>query len=351
MPGGHVSDAKPFMQKMTSIPKGIADYTSAAEVFQLIREELSLVQKELESDLQSNVQVVSRIGNYLLEAGGKRVRPSLLLLAAKSINPSALNPGTIELAAVIELIHTATLVHDDIIDDADTRRGRPSVNARWGNEITVLVGDWLYMTAFQKTLAQRNFEILDILTNLTCRMTEGELLQLTQRGNVAITEEEHLAIVRAKTAYLFSSAAEIGAIVGGASSAEQTALREYGLNLGIAFQLIDDLLDFTASEDKLGKPVASDLQDGKLTLPAIWLNHRGTDRDRENIRSVVANGFKNVSPGEIIDSLQRYELLEQAHHEAERYARLALDSTKELNDSPYRDALVKIARFVVERDL
>ena len=339
------------MQKMTSIPKGIGDYASATEVFQLIREELSLVQKELESDLQSNVQVVSRIGNYLLEAGGKRVRPSLLLLAAKSVNPTTLNPGTIELAAVIELIHTATLVHDDIIDDADTRRGRPSVNARWGNEITVLVGDWLYMTAFQKTLAQRNFEILDILTNLTCRMTEGELLQLTQRGNVDITEEEHLAIVRAKTAYLFSAAAEIGAIIGGASPAEQQALREYGLNVGIAFQLIDDLLDFTASEDKLGKPVASDLQDGKLTLPAIWLNHRGNDRDRENIRSVVANGFKNVSPGEIIDSLQRYELLEQAHHEAERYARLALDSTSELSDSPFRDALVKIAKFIVERDL
>jgi octaprenyl-diphosphate synthase len=262
-----------------------------------------------------------------------------------------LNTGTIELAAVIELIHTATLVHDDIIDDADTRRGRPSVNARWGNEITVLVGDWLYMTAFQKTLAQRNFEILDILTNLTCRMTEGELLQLTQRGNVDITEDEHLDIVRAKTAYLFSAAAEIGAIIGGASSSERIGLRNYGLNIGIAFQLIDDLLDFTASEEKLGKPVASDLRDGKLTLPAIWLNHRGTDRDRENIRSVVASGFKSVSSKEIVDSLRRYELLEKAHHEAERYAGLALDSTEKLSDSPFRDALVKIARFVVERDL
>jgi octaprenyl-diphosphate synthase len=339
------------MQKMTSIPKGIGNHSLAAEVFQLIREELSLVQRELEKDLQSNVQVVSRIGNYLLEAGGKRVRPSLLLLAAKSVNPKSLNPGTIELGAVIELIHTATLVHDDIIDDADTRRGRPSVNARWGNEITVLVGDWLYMTAFQKTLAQRNFEILDILTNLTCRMTEGELLQLTQRGNVDITEEEHLDIVRAKTAYLFSAAAEIGAIIGGASQTEQKALREYGLNVGIAFQLVDDLLDFTASEEKLGKPVASDLQDGKLTLPAIWLNHRGSDRDRENIRSVVANGFKSVAPKEIVDSLRQYELLEQAHNEAERYARLALNSTDELSDSPFRDALIKIARFVVERDL
>jgi octaprenyl-diphosphate synthase len=339
------------MQKMTSIPKGIGDYANAAEVFQLIREELALVQEELEHDLQSNVQVVTRIGNYLLEAGGKRVRPSLLLLSARSVSPENLRPGTIELAAVIELIHTATLVHDDIIDDADTRRGRQSVNVRWGNEITVLAGDWLYMTAFQKTLAQRNFEILDILTNLTCKMTEGELLQLTHRGNIDITEEEHLDIVHAKTAYLFSAAAEIGAIIGGASPTEQAAMREYGLNVGIAFQLVDDLLDFTASEDKLGKPVASDLRDGKLTLPAIWLNHRGSDNDRENIRSVVAGGLKPTVSNEILESMQRMEILDQAHREAERYARLALDAAEKLRDSVYRDALIKIARFVVERDL
>ena len=339
------------MQKMTSIPNGAGNYAGAAEVFLLIKDDLAAVKAELERDLQSNVQVVSRIGNYLLEAGGKRVRPSLLILSARSVHPQSLKPGAIELASVIELIHTATLVHDDIIDDADTRRGRPSVNARWGNEITVLVGDWLYMNAFQKTLGQRNFEILDILTNLTRLMTEGELLQLIHRGNIDITEDEHLGIVRAKTAFLFSAAAEIGAIVGGASPIEQVALRDYGLNLGIAFQLIDDLLDFTASETTLGKPVASDLSDGKLTLPAIWLMERGTDTDRESVRSVVHNGFKTISPEDIATAMQRFELLEEAHHEAERYARLALDAVDCLPDSAYRDALVKIANFVVERDL
>jgi len=341
----------PDMPKMSSIPESTGTSRKANEVFQLIQSELASVQSELQRDLQSNVQVISRIGSYILEAGGKRVRPALLLLSARAVNPQELRPGTIQLAAVIELIHTATLVHDDIIDDADTRRGRPSVNASWGNEITVLVGDWLYMTAFQKTLDQRNFEILDILTNLTRRMTEGELLQLVHRGNTEITETEHLDIVRAKTAYLFSAAAEIGAILGGATAEEQAALREYGLNIGIAFQLIDDLLDFTASESRLGKPVASDLRDGKLTLPAIWLMQRGTERDREHVRSIVGEGFGGISPEEITEGLQRYELLEKAHSEAEQYAERALDAASILPRSPYRDALVQIAGFIVNRDV
>src|SRR5581483_4359160 len=321
---------------MTSIPETVKTNQKASEVFQLIHSELLEVQAELERSLQSQVQVVSRIGSYILEAGGKRVRPSLLLLSARAISPKELRPGTIELASVIELIHTATLVHDDIIDDADTRRGRPSVNARWGNEITVLVGDWLYMTAFQKTLDQRNFEILDILTNLTRRMTEGELMQLVHRGNVDITEEEHLQIVLAKTACLFSAAAEIGAILGGASVAEQSALRDYGLNIGIAFQLIDDLLDFTASESKLGKPVASDLRDGKLTLPAIWLMQRGTNTEREYVTAVVREGFKRVSPEDVTRALSRYELLEKAREEAESYAGRALEAISSLSDSVYK---------------
>ena len=179
------------------------------------------------------------------------------------------------MAAVMEMLHTATLVHDDIIDEACMRRGRPSANARWGNNKTVLIGDWLYMTAFDLSLRERNFDILDSMTRMTRMMVEGEIIQLSLIGNSQITEAEHLDIVRRKTAHMFSVCAEVGGIVAGANSEERRALARYGQSVGIAFQLTDDVLDFVSTEAKLGKPVANDLREGKLTLPLIYLMEEG----------------------------------------------------------------------------
>jgi octaprenyl-diphosphate synthase len=322
---------------------------SADQVFSLIRDELARFEVELARQVGSNLRIVTEIGRYLQDGGGKRLRPALLLLASK-LRGKPVTPAILRLAVVVELLHTATLVHDDIIDGAEIRRGRPSVNARWGNQITVLMGDWLYMTAFELTLKERNFEVLDILTTMTRKMTEGELIQLTQIGNLKITREQYFEILQRKTAYLFSAGTEIGAIMGGASPAEQRALREYGLNLGTAFQLIDDVLDFTSSGDHLGKPAGNDLREGKLTLPVIYLVESGTMKDVELIKSVVADGdYRRVKREDLVRRLESHGALERARGEAAEYALRACACVDELPPSLYKEALVSIARFTVER--
>ena len=226
---------------------------SARRIFSLIANELQQVELEFERQARSNVQVIDYLGEYLRASGGKRVRPALTILSTYAVGGDGARYNSIRMATVMEFLHTATLVHDDIIDHADTRRNRPTVNALYGNETAVLMGDWLYMSAFETSLAERSLPILDILTRVTRKMTEGELLQLTLIGNAEVTEEQYLDVLRRKTAYLFSASCEIGAILGGASENQQGALREYGLKLGTAFQLIDDVLDFTANEEVLGK--------------------------------------------------------------------------------------------------
>src|SRR6266542_6000211 len=247
---------------------------SAQRIFSLMSYELKQVEAEFERQARSNVQVISYIGDYLRASGGKRVRPALTVLANYAVGGDGSRYNSIRMATVMEFLHTATLVHDDIIDEADTRRNRQTVNALYGNETAVLMGDWLYMSAFETSLAERSLEILDILTAVTRKMTEGELLQLTQLGKIAISEDQYLDIVQRKTAYLFSACCEIGALLGGANAATQDMLRDYGMNLGTAFQLVDDLLDFTGSEDVLGKPAGADLLEGKVSLPLIFLLQR-----------------------------------------------------------------------------
>src|SRR5687767_1134462 len=205
---------------------------TARKVFGLIKTEMDLVEAEFERQASSNVQVISYLADYLRASGGKRVRPALLVLANYAVGGQGGSESSIRLATVMEMLHTATLVHDDIIDNADLRRSRASVNAKFGNQAAVLMGDWLYMSAFETSLKERSLEVLDILTRLTRKMTEGELIQLTMIGNSAITQEEYYDILRRKTAYLFSGCCEIGAILGGASTAERESLRDYGMNLG-----------------------------------------------------------------------------------------------------------------------
>src|SRR6266850_4047243 len=226
---------------------------TAKRIFNSIAAELARVEAEFERQARSNVQVIAYLGEYLRESGGKRVRPALTILSDYAVGGDGSSYNCIRLATVMEFLHTATLVHDDIIDSADTRRNRPTVNALYGNETAVLMGDWLYMSAFETSLAERSLPILDILTRVTRKMTEGELLQLTTLGRTEVSESQYLDVLQRKTSYLFSACCEIGAILGKASEKQQESLRDYSLNLGTAFQLIDDLLDFTSNDDVLGK--------------------------------------------------------------------------------------------------
>src|SRR5256885_7107969 len=226
---------------------------SALRIFSLISNELMQVELEFERQARSNVQVIDYLGEYLRASGGKRVRPALTILSNYAVGGDGSRYNTIRMATVMEFLHTATLVHDDIIDRANTRRNRPTVNALYGNETAVLMGDWLYMSAFETSLAERSLPILDILTLVTRKMTEGELLQLTTLGRTDLSEQQYLDIIQRKTAYLFSACCEVGAILGGASEPEQKALADYGLNLGMAFQLTDDLLGFTSTDEPTGK--------------------------------------------------------------------------------------------------
>src|SRR5436189_1409237 len=216
----------------------------AKRIFDSVVPELILVEHEFERQAQSNIQVIAYIGDHLRRSGGKRVRPALTILSNYAVGGDGSNESSIRMATVMEFLHTATLVHDDVIDKADTRRNRRSINAEFGNQTAVLMGDWLYMSAFETSLAERSLEILDILTAVTRKMTEGELLQLTLLSRTDISEEQYFDVIARKTAYLFSACCEIGALLGGADSSRRVMMRDYGMNLGIAFQLIDDLLDF-----------------------------------------------------------------------------------------------------------
>jgi octaprenyl-diphosphate synthase len=340
------------MQTTLTQPLGGPSRLTASEVFSLVREDLALVETDLASLLASEVGPIDEMGRYLREGGGKRIRPALLIVSARACAGRGELPGATRMAAVMEMLHTATLVHDDIIDSAEVRRGRPSVNREWGNERSVLMGDWLYMKAFEITLQGRNFKILDLLTSMTRGMTEGELIQLDFLGRIDITVEDHLEIVRRKTAFMFSACTEIGAIVANANETERAALSAYGLNAGIAFQLIDDVLDFVSTEDKLGKPVANDLREGKLTLPLIYLLQLGNAEHRHAVETVVREGgFETVSRDRILELVCDFGTLDRARAEARQYAARAAEALDVVPDSDFRRALLSIPEFIVEREM
>jgi octaprenyl-diphosphate synthase len=323
---------------------------SARRIFNLIAAELSLVEAEFERQASSNIQVIAYIGDYLRASGGKRVRPALNLLSNYSVGGDASRANSIRMATVMEFLHTATLVHDDIIDNAETRRNRPSINSRFGNQTAVLMGDWLYMSAFETSLAERSLPVLDILTSVTRKMTEGELLQLTFLGRTDITEEQYFDILQRKTAYLFSACCEIGAIMGGGTPGQQRALRDYGMHLGTAFQLVDDLLDFTATDDVLGKAAGVDLLEGKLTLPLIYLLEKDSSMLR-GVQQVMREGsYAHVTRNALLQSVERAGALERARERAYEYAEAARASLDELPDSQFRDALGSLPTYIIERD-
>lgn len=321
---------------------------NAGEIFDLLREDLAAIEREFGRDTVAGVEAITDIGEYLRNGGGKRIRPALLLLSSKLFKYEG--RGAIRLGAVVEMIHTATLVHDDIIDEAQTRRGRPSANTQWGNSKCVLAGDWLYMQAFKVAVQERNFRILDTLIELTQQMVEGELLQMEKLGK-AISLDEHFDLIHRKTACLFSVCMRLGAILGSATAEQEENLAQYGRDLGMAFQLVDDVLDLTASENVLGKPVASDLREGKVTMSVIHALERCTPEERELIETVLEQRtFDDVTHPQIIGILERYGSLEAATASAIKYAELARNAICGFPGGDIKRALLWAPDFVVARE-
>jgi octaprenyl-diphosphate synthase len=331
----------------------------AKGIFDLVRDDLALVEQEIAAQNSAAIEPVEEIASYLYQGGGKRLRPALLLLAAGAAGYRG--QSAIRMGAVVEMIHSATLVHDDVIDGAQMRRGRPSTNARWGNHMSVLAGDWLYMRSFEMALRERNFAILDILIGLTQNMVEGELLQLTLLGRMDLTEADATELAYRKTACLFSGCARLGAVLGGQPKNVEESLAEYGRNAGLAFQLVDDLLDFTASPEQLGKPVLSDLKEGKVTLPLILSLQNGASQHGaakssayEEGRGLVAKvleerDFVSVRPEQITQLVMETGALDRASSLAREYVKRAKMCLEELPDTEYRRALLAVPDFILDR--
>ncbi len=333
---------------MESMFSHLRQSLSAREAFELVQPDLEQVEREISVETVASVEAITAINQYLQTGGGKRLRPALLLLCNRLFGDST--AGARRLAAVVEMIHSATLVHDDVIDVARTRRGRPSTNVVWGNHISVLSGDWLYMQAFQVALRERNFRILDALISLTQMMVEGELLQLERLHRVDITEADYMELVDRKTASLFSACACLGAISGGADEATEAKLSDFAWNLGMAFQLVDDILDFTSTEKILGKPSGNDLREGKVTLPMIYALEAASAEERQAIETVVADAaYEQVPFMRIRQMLERHGAVARVYERAHAFTEKSRAILDEFPRSAAQRSLLAIVDLVTER--
>jgi octaprenyl-diphosphate synthase len=329
--------------------KGGRSVAGLREIVALVEDDLVKVEDLFAEQVRSDVRLVGEIARYVQEGGGKRIRPALLLLACRLCGHRS--DRAILLASVVEFIHTATLLHDDIIDEATVRRGRRSVNSRWGNDITVLLGDFLYTKSMAMALSQDNLKILRLLSDVTLRMIEGEILEIERNGDLEVRVEDHMDIMRRKTADLFAACMRIGAVLGEVGDERERALTSYGENLGLCFQMVDDLLDFTAEEETLGKPVANDLREGKLTLPMIFLLRRAGAAVAPKVEAVLQDrGFERVKREEIVRLVHEHGALDEARAMAFEYAEKARRDLHAFERSPYREALEALPDFILSRD-
>jgi octaprenyl-diphosphate synthase len=318
-------------------------------MFEPIRDDLREVEREFARHVQSQVGLIPTIGSYVQDGGGKRIRPAVLLMAARMAGYTGDQAALY--ASVVEFIHSATLVHDDIIDEAELRRGRDAVHTRWGNHVTVLFGDFLYLKSMSLALTHDHLDIVRLLCDVTLRIVEGEIYQLTKNGVVDLGEEEHFEIVRRKTAYLFAGSARIGGMLRPAPREQQEALWEYGLNIGMAFQLVDDLLDFTGDEVVLGKPVGGDLREGKMTLPVIHLLSRGGERAGALIRKAVVDRSLSMDEWrELRGCLVQARSIDYVQRVAADFVERAKRALNVFPPSDARDALMYLPDYVVSRD-
>jgi octaprenyl-diphosphate synthase len=320
----------------------------AREIFELVQPDLALVEQEIGFESVASVEAITTINQYLHAGGGKRLRPALLLLTARLFGPS--NESARRLAAIVEMIHTATLVHDDVIDVAKTRRGRPSTNVVWGNHISVLAGDWLYMQAFQVALRERQFHILDVLISLTQMMVEGELLQLERLQRLDVSEADYMELVDRKTASLFSACARLGSIAAGADDAAEANLGDFAWNLGMAFQLVDDILDFTSTEKILGKPAGNDLREGKVTLPMIYALETASTEERRIVETVMADGnYDQIPFMRVLQILEHHDTIARAYERAHAFTSRARALLSPFPESPAQHALLTVIDMVTDR--
>lgn len=320
-----------------------------SQIFEPIRADLELVDREFARHVQSQVELIPTIGKYIQTSGGKRVRPAVLLMAARLGGYEG--DRAVLYAAVVEFIHTATLVHDDIIDESELRRGRMAVHSRWGNDVTVLLGDYLYIKSMALALSHDHLDIVRVLCDVTLRMIEGELYQLTKNGDADLAEEEHFDIIRRKTAYLFGGCAQIGGMLGKVNHEHEQALQEYGFNLGIAFQLVDDLLDFTGDLKALGKPVGADLREGKMTLPLIHLLQHDPARAGKIIREIIATrSASDEQWDELLQLLKEHRSIDYAYRCAVDFGERAKKPLYAFPPSSERDALLALPDYVLSRD-
>jgi len=310
--------------------------TEASEVDQLIINELS-----------SDVVLINQVGHYIVGNGGKRLRPMLLLLAAKALG--GVTDSHLILAAVIEFIHTATLLHDDVVDESDLRRGKDSANAVWGNAASVLVGDYLYSSAFEMMVRTNNMRVMEILSKTTTAIAEGEVLQLLNCNNPETTETKYLEVIARKTAILFSAATRLSAVISNSPSATEEGLAQYGQHLGIAFQLIDDALDYKATKEELGKNLGDDLAEGKPTLPLIYAIQNSSKSDADLIIDAIKNGNRDAFT-EIYSIVQSTKAIDYTEQRAEEEAQKAISALAVLPDSEYKAALIQLAQFSVQRN-
>jgi octaprenyl-diphosphate synthase len=320
-----------------------------SQIFESIRADMEAVDREFGRQVQSQVTLIPTIGKYIQTSGGKRMRPAVLLMASRLSGYQG--DQAVLFAAVVEFIHTATLVHDDIIDNADLRRGQLAVHSRWGNDITVLLGDYLYIKSMALALTHDTLEIVRLLCDVTLRMIEGELYQLTKNGDADITEDEHFDIIRRKTAYLFGGCAQIGGMLGNVTSERAQALQEYGFNLGIAFQLVDDLLDFTGDAGAVGKPLAADLREGKMTLPLIHLLRQDDEAGERVVRDIISTRRATEEQwAQLLKILEHHRSIDYATRRAREFAERAKKPLYAFPPSSERDALLALPDYVLSRD-
>jgi octaprenyl-diphosphate synthase len=320
--------------------------TTAQNITQPIAADMDAVNTVIRERLHSEVALVNQIAEYIISAGGKRIRPVLVLLVANAYGYK----GTAhhELAAVVEFIHTATLLHDDVVDESGMRRGRETANALFGNAASVLVGDFLYSRSFQMMVGLNNMRVMQILSDATNVIAEGEVLQLLNMHDPDVNEEAYLKVIRSKTAKLFEAAAQLGALVAGATDKQIEAAGEYGRSLGTAFQLIDDVLDYAGDAAEIGKNVGDDLREGKPTLPLIWLMENGSAAERKLVRSCIENGDEEQFDA-VLSAITSSGALDYTRDAANEQAQRARSAIRDLPDSVFKDSLLALCSFSVDR--
>lgn len=328
-------------------------FTSDAEsikqrIYAQIKPDLARIEAEIATQLTTSVPLISRVGQYILESGGKRLRPLLMILSARLCGYRGNHDAP--LAVVFEFLHAATLLHDDVVDHAEFRRSQPAANKIWGNPAVVLVGDFLYSKSILMTVEYANIRILEVLSDSTTKMAEGEVLQLIHADNLEINEEEYLQVITRKTAVLISAACHIGAIFGGGDAVEEKALKTYGHNLGIAFQLIDDTLDYTGDVKELGKPVGNDIQEGKATLPLIYAFQNQCAAGKKSLRKIFsADEILPEDFHEVRDIVTRSGGIEYTQRRAMQHVQQAKDAIQIFPSHPTRQVLEDIADYVICR--